>query len=273
MKKILLTGLLLCLVSSTALAAGFNLIWSTGTTAPTQCNGVVDQSFACDNNDGPLYPMLGSFQVAAPMLAFFGLSAIIDGQSQTAEMPMWWQSNNSGLSYTPVKPEACRNLAFSSATSVVASTVTACYRLWTATANGGIGAWQTSMYPPPPPAVAPAPNRLRIKIGYAMTTARVNLVSTRTYNAFSVTMDASKTVYVAPDPPDVEEVIPCAGCEVPLTLVLNQMDILGNAGALEVLTDAISNRCITWQGGAGGSACDATPARNTTWGNVKSLYR
>jgi len=29
----------------------------------------------------------------------------------------------------------------------------------------------------------------------------------------------------------------------------------------------------TWQGGISGDCLAATPARNTTWGSVKALYR
>jgi hypothetical protein len=68
---------------------------------------------------------------------------------------------------------------------------------------------------------------------------------------------------------------PCAGCGVGACLVLNSVELVrlpGAPGGDATLTqpaEAGSN-FANWQSGA---ACVAVPARNRSWGQIKSLYR
>jgi len=271
MKKILLTGLLLCLTASMAMAAaGLNFYW-TGATGecPATGAGLSAATWDCtlahdyDNdvtgaNEG-YFTAVASFFPGTLFASLKGIEVVMDGQS-AGDLPAWWQGFNLG---------ACRATAYGSFAKV--SPVAApCLVLWTATPQGGIGAFQTTAYPPGTPFPDPLPNRFRIKIGFATAAARTTLLNTtKQYNAFSLTMNTTKSL---DDPLADPPVVACAGCDMGVTIVLNQITLKADAGKEDITLPA-SNRCITWQGGGGLTACDATPARNTTWGNVKSLYR
>lgn len=266
MKKVLLTGMMVCLTASMALAAGVNITWN-----PNNYNclssAVVNTDWDCATvpgaNDG-FHNIVLSFMPSKAIVGFNGVSAVIDGQTP-GDVPAWWQMFNDGscraASIVPGAPPSAPT-----APCLGNSTT----KLWSAgTPAGGLSAYQTTLYPPPAPLPAPAANRFRIKLGYATASNRaLPLVITTQYNTFNLTIDTFGSA--------VEEAAgvtdPCAGCAVGATLVLNEMYIVGSVDD-DTMTTPISNQCITWQGGAGTGVCAATPARNTTWGQVKSLYR
>jgi hypothetical protein len=71
----------------------------------------------------------------------------------------------------------------------------------------------------------------------------------------------------------------CAGCELAACIVLDEVQLY-QGGIPPGQTFFLRNPSgaptyVTWQGGSvGGAGCpNATPARNKTWGEVKSLYR
>jgi hypothetical protein len=188
---------------------------------------------------------------------FYGIQVIIDGQSDGAIMPDWWQSSHAGF---------CReNSAILNA--CVAAVAAPCSKLW-ATIPAGAILWQTTAYPQPPGNV-PSPHRVRCVLVLMLPTARVALNVSREYNAFQLTLDTDNTV----DDPD-NGVSICTGCATPLTLVLQQLTVWdeANGGSFEASTDPLVNRCITWQS----STVDCrwvVPTHNQTWGQLKSLYR
>lgn len=65
----------------------------------------------------------------------------------------------------------------------------------------------------------------------------------------------------------------CAGCNEPIVLIFNRAILRGTSGTSveEAFADKAST-CAAFNGGSP-STCDAVPARNTTWGRIKSLYR
>jgi hypothetical protein len=177
------------------------------------------------------------------------------------EVPAWWQLYNIGSCrpnsiYPGLPPIAPAAPCAGNQTT----------KLWSAgPPSGGIIAYQTTRYPPPAPLPAPAPSRFRIKMGYATASGRTApLVTTQQYNTFNLTIDTYNSA--------IEEggvTTPCAGCDVGVSLVLSEIYIVG-AAATETITAPLANTCITWQGGANNCY---TAARNSTWGQVKSLYR
>jgi hypothetical protein len=66
----------------------------------------------------------------------------------------------------------------------------------------------------------------------------------------------------------------CAGCQDPGVFVLQRMKFESNDGSPDVLLDNSDKfgTCLTINGGSPG-LCPVVPTRNTTWGQVKSLYR
>jgi hypothetical protein len=256
MKKILLTGMMLCLTASMALASGLNFTWATSDQCPT--TPIANQTWDCVTmpgaNDGSFFLVVS----VMPNIAVVGFNALdfrIDGQS-VGPVPAWWQMFNAG---------SCRE---ASITPVVRNTGTflapcagsATTKLWTTAAYGGMGAWTI------------LGNRFNTVIGFATAANRtVNLSTTTQYNVCNLVLDTNNS---AADPDNA--IVECAGCAEGMTLVLNQITLNGSAApdaVTQVGTTVGAQQCITWQGGSGAGVCAATPARNTTWGQVKSLYR
>jgi hypothetical protein len=261
MKKILLTGLVLCLTASVSLASGLNVNWNTSKQCPVAQTG--NLTWDCNGpsaNDGVFYIVCTVMPTIA-VVGFNALDARIDGQSVGA-VPAWWQAFN---------PGSCREAAFTPGVIDVNPTApcagTATTKLWTTAAYGGMGAW-----------VFDGANRFHTVVGFATAANRVaNLSTTTQYNAFHVAMATTNSMYVAPDPDNaIDEILACAGCSEGMTLVLNQIGLYGSGAEDQVTlpgTTVGATLCLTWQGGAGAGVCSATPSRNTTWGQVKSLYR
>lgn len=66
----------------------------------------------------------------------------------------------------------------------------------------------------------------------------------------------------------------CAGCSDPGVLAVRELVLESGDGAPPLVLDTSdrSGQCVTINGGAS-SLCGAVPARATTWGAIKSLYR
>jgi hypothetical protein len=64
----------------------------------------------------------------------------------------------------------------------------------------------------------------------------------------------------------------CDGCLLPAIWGLKKIDWTTptTVNTLDLPYDG-GNQCLTWQGST--LACGLVPTRNTTWGQVKSLYR
>jgi hypothetical protein len=115
--------------------------------------------------------------------------------------------------------------------------------------------------------------RFHTVVGFATAGNRAaNLSTTTQYNAFHIAVATTNTVYVAPDPDNgIDEVIPCAGCNQGMLLVLERIGLYGSDIEDQVMVP-IADQCINYQGGIYPGAC-YVPTRNTTWGQLKSLYR
>ncbi len=69
----------------------------------------------------------------------------------------------------------------------------------------------------------------------------------------------------------------CGGCTTPVCIVFNSLQVFQSWPPHALLTDVntpLQRNFVTWQGGTSGMAiCPAaTPARNSTWGSLKTLY-
>jgi hypothetical protein len=275
MKKILLTGMMVCLTASTALAAGLNINWVTNVLG--NCSAVATSNITWDCTiDNPADPNLGdfnfvvSFVPATALIGFNAFEVVIDAQSD-APLSAWWQYYN---------PGSCRAAGFAAelppslpAAPCLGSATT---RLYQTAAYGGMGLWL----------ISPA-NRMRTIIGYATAATRtVPLITTTQYNAMHMHVNTGQSLGVIADPDNgIEPVVECAGCTQPVTLVLQQIGIYGKAGVApnqtptaETITTVAgaplvgAQQSIKWQGG-GTYPPIPVSSRNTTWGQVKSLYR
>src|SRR5882672_7888002 len=114
MKKVtLLCGMLLALTAGAAAAApGVNLRW-------TNCfgdAGQLNRAFACNTN-APITAnniLVGSFVLAADVLAASGNEIVVDLASSSATLPAWWGFKNAGT---------CRTTALSMTFAPPAGTV------------------------------------------------------------------------------------------------------------------------------------------------------
>jgi hypothetical protein len=263
MKRIALTGLMLGLVAAPAAAGGLNFNWNTSQQCPAVATPNWD--FACDRNDAVMY-MVASFQPDVALAGFNSLDARINALG-AGGCPAWWQTFD---------PGTCRQNAFTPGI-VVGNPAAPCAgtsttRLWTgSTCLGGIGAWDYSRC---------SAGRFHFVLGYGMVPDRAGPLNINTqYNAFNVAVATTNTVHVDADPDNgVAEVVACSGCETGVTLALEYVGIYGATTSYRMTAPMTSGPnanglCIFYHGGSGPGSCAAVPARNTTWGQLKGLYR
>lgn len=242
--RIVLVGGVLALTwgASVASAGGINLAWN-------DCyggGGATNRSFACDTNVGSndLYLSIDP-PVSVPDVVFY--YATIDLQSASTTMPAWWQFKNVGScrvgSLIPLNgpPGSCQNQWVGHATaSLLAYVVTATL-----------------------PSMPQNRSRILYTLGVGDPSA-AEATAGLEYFAGLIRINNALTVGN-----------PCAGCQDPVCLVLNQILFYTlNSGDFFV-TNPLASNFVTWQGGAvGGAGCPAaTPALNRTWGQLKSIYR
>ena len=246
-RLLLLSGALLVLGASAASAApGLNLAWGSGCWLENPVNA---KTFACNTNTGNAQ-MTGSYTPTASQPAFVGVECVLDFQVDGVTVPDWWTFFEAGT---------CRQTSLSTSADFSGAPQTSCTDQWFGLGAGGIAAYQTAASPIHDERVN-TPGWARLKVAYALADPSP-LTGGTEYYGFRATMNYAKTVG-SPS---------CAGCTTPVTIVLNEIKSAENTGPFERVTDQDINRCLTW--GASTVACAAVPARNTSWGQVKSLYR
>jgi len=119
----------------------------------------------------------------------------------------------------------------------------------------------------------PGANAARIKLVDAVTQQNArDLTAGTEYFAFHLALDNVGTVGPGT----------CGGCDVPVCIVLNSIDVVGkgNIGSRKLTTASVpGSNFIAWQGGGapvvnGIAGCPAaTAVRRSAWGSVKALYR
>ena len=216
----------------------------------TSTNALSDFVFACDVEVG-FEELFCSFRLPfATGADVLGVTAVIDIQHQAATLPDWWRLAAAG---------DCRSGYLSASGDFTLETD--CADPWAGQAVAEVQAYNATE----PRGGA---NQARIK-------AVCGVVP-----ALAATLDASSVYY------GVKLVIQntrstgagaCPGCLGGACLVLNSIEVQRTAGApggnLFISTPAPNNaNWARWQGGVGAD-CGLVPARNMTWGRVKSLYR
>lgn len=253
MKKALIIGVLLASTSTIASAAGINMSWQDCGTG-----GTANRTFACNTNAGVANDLWLSFDpphCADPgcpggaLPAVVGVNTSIDLQSLSPNLTAWWQFKNTAT---------CR-LASLLAPGALVSVSGTCADTWQSGDAPGIAAYLTSANS------GLGPNRARILGSNAVGSALAAQTAPGTeYYAMTVRINNAKTVGTA-----------CPGCNDPVSMTLNEVLIgqqPGTPGESPLVTTARDNNCVSWQGGIP-NGCLATPTRNRTWGQVKSLYR
>jgi hypothetical protein len=249
---------LLASASTTGLAAdGLNLSWDS---CYGEGTGVQNRRFACDTNAGR-ERLTGSFRLdtdASDVSAMDGSLHVIAGSDQ---LPDWWQFRN---------PGTCRRLSIS-----LDETTDPDWQVcqpWAPTGSGmTVTNYCTNSFPCR--GLTYSDNDARIFfVGGIPISLPVSLSAGIEYFVFNLYINHANTVGTGG----------CAGCAVPVCILFDSVQI-GRVFELEdrllTLPASPGSNVVTWQGGAvpitGQTAtCPAaTPARNSTWGGVKSLYR
>jgi len=276
MKKILLlTGALLALTASLALAApGLDIKWSGATGAsycPLGAGNATDAADPCDANDGA-HNFSMAFKAPAGLTKVVSETFLVDVQTSAPVLPQWWhlEDRNDGLGI----PAGCRGQdagiaapsSFSFNTSRSIGTTTLCKDYW-AGAQSGTTVWN--------PGVG-GPNRTRLYGVFARGSASAGaLTADQEYYAGTGSFDTNHAIPDATTQPPTQL---CDGCLLPACIVWNYLILqqpAGTPGGDATITTGNLFQFMTWQGGqVGGSGCPAaTPTKKATWGQVKSLYR
>ena len=240
-KTLLFAGLILALTASFAMAAGVSVNWKNA------CWGeepLTNLTWTCTTNSNLNIRMTTSFKLDADYPGFVGVGVYMEGMVEAVAVPDWWELSN-------VNATDCRyGLMTVSAdgSGLPNGGVDVCFDPWQGSGSGGLGLYSWDG------------NRLHANAVWAVGVA-VPLAANTEYFALTFRVSAPKTVNS------------CTGCLTPAIWAVNKMGICEMAQTI-YLADAYAdgNQCVTWQSST--LPCAApVPARNTTWGQVKSLYR
>ncbi len=247
-RTLLLAALSLLATVAASHASGLDLAWNVCAVD----GGTSNKTFACNSNTGSRV-LIASFQCSSTITQPVGVEAVIDLQSADTVLPPWWTYQfrggcrpNGVLSWAVVAPAA----------SILC--MTDLNDAWGSTAFGQFT-----------PGFS-APNRLRFAMGYTLGDTNIvappaALSAGNEYYVLSLAISNAGTVGTS-----------CTGCASPACLVFNSLKIHRRDGLPDVvISNPGDHPYATWQGGAiGGLGCPAaTPARSTTWGVLKSMYR
>jgi hypothetical protein len=240
-RESLLAGIaVVFLLADPVRAAGLNLSW-----LDCGASGVANRTFACNTNASGLHVMFGTFVAPAGLVGVTGFSAVLDAQSAGAAFPAWWNLRTGG----------CRAASLSAFFDFTGGPFN-CHDYWQGGVVGGV-----AMDPP-------IGNRARIKTQAAFVLTndpRIVAIAPNTeVYTFRLGVNNLKTVGLGS----------CAGCPTGVCIVLNSIVLTQPPGFPSKTLSAPSSRnTIQWQGGSEADCLLATPAKNATWGGIKSLYR
>jgi len=272
MKKILLlTGALLALTASLALAApGLDIAWF-GTTTASRCpvgvGAVHDLVDLCDDAS-VVNQFAMAFKAPAGIQLLVAETFLVDVQTSDPALPAWWhlEDRNDGLGIV----RGCRGgepgfpTSFSYGTTRSLGSTITCKDYWGTSAQPGTTTWN--------PGVG-GPARTRLYGVYARGSASAGaLIADTEYYVGTGAIDDNHA-----DPLDPLTQY-CNGCLIPACIVFNNLFLqqpAGTPGGDATINTGNLFQSMTWQGGAvGGLGCPAaTPTKKATWGQVKSLYR
>jgi hypothetical protein len=243
-KTLLFTCALVALTAGVALAGpgGLNLGWLDCEGLPASENRI----FACNTNSG-VHTLVGSFFAPCCITAASANEIVMDVQTTGVSLAAWWG----------MRTGACRTAASLLSSYDFTGGPFTCYDYWQGGASGGISE------------DAPIGNRVRIKALGALPAGSPLITAIgegfEVYS-FKANINSAKSAGLGA----------CAGCNAGACIVLNSIKInqpVSEPGGSKFVSAPATRNYATWQGGIGGDCLGATPAKNTTWGNVKALYR
>jgi hypothetical protein len=246
-KTLILTGILLALWVPMALAGGVDINWGSG--CWSDGTPVNDLAWICNRNAGSM-TMTCSFAVSQAQPEFVGIELQLGGVTEAAIMPAWWQ----------MALGECRASAISTSADFLSAPQIGCVDMWQNAASGGLASYDWGP-------LWGGNNRAHILVVYAVPAdTPIPLDPDVEYYAAHVRVMYAKTVGTPS----------CEGCLVPMLWNFYSLKA-AELTQYEMLTEALpgGNHCLRWQHSTLVCPCWdwPSPTRNTTWGQVKSLYR
>jgi hypothetical protein len=238
-KTLLLAGLLLVVSASLASAAGISVNWGNDCWGD---NPLQNRVWACNANNYTGVRMTCSFKPIETKATFIASDLYMEGMTEAAVVPDWWKLGSG----------ECRSnlITLSSDGSVLGGPD--CLDVWQGLGGGGIGLYSSE------------DNRMHVNAVWAVADAVEAPAETEIFAA-QFRVATGKTLGTTA----------CAGCAVPALWSLNYIQVGYLGEMVPLILDypyAGGNQCLSWQSSSLPCA-KPVPARNTTWGQVKSLYR
>jgi IPT/TIG domain len=206
---------------------GINLAWD-------DCGegGQVLKTFACDTNVGPPIALVASFIPPPGVAEFVGLSATITFRSNSDLLPDWWRHG----------PSYCRGIGRLATSFDFRAGPYSCQDVFQGLGGGGFN------YEPH----YDTPDQARLRIQGAIPYENMRTVSDNDeYFGFKVLIMRSKTTGEGA----------CAGCDVPLCIRLDEIQLFQPAGRDfdPTITQVDLTNVVAWQPGGEGCAKTTTP--------------
>jgi hypothetical protein len=237
MRRILIVSLALLSLACPAWAGGVNFAWGSLCYAE---NPVDHLTFACNSNLGTTR-MTASFSVDTEMTDFVGVEITVEGLSMQAVLPDWWK----------LGPTDCRAnaMTFDADESGVATET--CVD-WTGGAAFNVFGYSYDT------------NRAHISAGAAIAASMpYDLRPGVEYYAGTFTLRNRKTVGDGA----------CGGCAYGFVWGLALVTVAGLDGRRDDLHWNWDEGCLWWNNTVMCCPLCPLPAKETTWGQVKTLYR
>lgn len=232
-----LSTLLLLLPGAAFAQGGFNVAWN-------ECgaSGVFARSFACDTNVGHDL-LVVSFAYYEDLPQVVGLELDLNARIAGGTIPAWWDFR-SGI--------GCRSGGLVLSTDF--SSLGACSDPWGGALSGIIFQWVHGY--------GGFPDRLRVRAAAAVAEP-VTIAGGVEHYAAAFQLRRGGTTGAGA----------CAGCDLGACLSVGSLTLVRPAGVGDLhLVSPYDHALVFWQEEGAWHLC-STPARNRTWGQLKSLYR
>jgi hypothetical protein len=207
-------------------------------------------AYAC-SGENDVFTLYCALAVAQSVPGVIGAEVVVDIEHASASLPDWWQLGGSGTG-------GCRAGVLSASYDFSADP--GCTDAWQTLGFGGIQGFTVG------PPDHTFPNQARIKAVAAVTSDHaVTLLPGTEYGIVKLCISSQHTTGANA----------CAGCAEAACLVFQSaiLRVLPGVGSDLLIGEAAAPSAdfATWQGTA--ADCSAVPARRTTWGTLKALYR
>jgi hypothetical protein len=240
MRLLLLALAMLAASAPAARAQGINLSWD-------ECGaaGVANKGWSCDAETGTSFPIVASVVAPAGLEQVLAIECHVDVRVGAKQLPDWWRYGGG----------ACRGSGALTVDVDFGVGPKPCSEFTTVDWTGGIAI-----------DVPPEPNRARYRIvlNGPFEEEPVALAPGTEYYAFAMRIARAPTQS-------------CAGCAIEACVVLNSLEFYQTPDKEHVpalVSAPVSGRShVTWQVAKIPNCPNSTPARASTWGSLKRLYR